>query len=64
MRLSWPWRLPAAPFARRCGGCSGEIPYGATTTYGEIARKMAALTGKPGMAAQAVGGAVGHNPIS
>ncbi|MFR0733014.1 MAG: methylated-DNA--[protein]-cysteine S-methyltransferase [Oscillospiraceae bacterium] len=41
-----------------------EIPYGATTTYGEIARKMAALTGKPGMAAQAVGGAVGHNPIS
>ena len=41
-----------------------EIPYGATTTYGEIARKMAALTGKPGMAAQAVGGAVGHNPSS
>lgn len=41
-----------------------EIPYGETTTYGEIARKMAARTGKERMSAQAVGGAVGHNPIS
>ncbi len=63
MRLSWPWRLPAVPFARRCGGCSGKFLWCNATTYGEIARKMAALTGKPGMAAQAVGGA-GHNPIS
>ena len=30
----------------------------------EIARKMAVVTGKPKMSAQAVGGAVGHNPIS
>ncbi len=36
-----------------------EIPYGQTTTYGEIAKRL----GKP-MSAQAVGGAVGHNPIS
>lgn len=36
-----------------------EIPYGETVTYGEIASKMS-----PNMAAQAVGGAVGANPIA
>jgi methylated-DNA-[protein]-cysteine S-methyltransferase len=41
-----------------------EIPYGELTTYGEIARKVAAETGRPKMAAQAVGNAVGHNPIA
>lgn len=40
------------------------IPYGKTMTYGEIAKKIAAQTGKEKMSAQAVGGAVGHNPIS
>ena len=33
-------------------------------TYGEIGRKVAEMTGKKNMSAQAVGGAVGHNPIS
>ena len=33
-------------------------------SYGEIAGKMAAKTGRARMSAQAVGGAVGHNPIS
>lgn len=41
-----------------------EIPYGETTTYGEIARKIAAGRGLDRMSAQAVGGAVGHNPVS
>jgi len=41
-----------------------EIPYGEVTTYGEIAKKMAAQMNKVNMSAQAVGGAVGHNPIS
>ena len=40
------------------------IPYGKTMTYGEIGRKIAEMTGKKHMSAQAVGGAVGHNPIS
>ena len=40
-----------------------EIPYGCTMTYGEIAIKMAQKRGKKRMSAQAVGGAVGHNPI-
>lgn len=36
-----------------------EIGYGETSTYGEIASKIS-----PTMSARAVGGAVGHNPIS
>ena len=36
-----------------------EIPYGETLTYGQIASKIS-----PAMSAQAVGGAVGHNPIA
>lgn len=40
------------------------IPYGEVATYGKIARKMAARGNKRSMSAQAVGGAVVHNPIS
>ena len=40
------------------------IPFGHTLTYGDIARRIAAERGIPSMSAQAVGGAVGHNPIS
>ena len=39
-----------------------QIPYGATTTYGVLARRLAERRGR--VSAQAVGGAVGHNPIS
>ena len=39
------------------------IPYGETTTYGAIARRIEQNTGRR-MSAQAVGGAVGRNPIS
>lgn len=41
-----------------------RIPYGETTTYAAIAGEIAALRGLERMSAQAVGGAVGHNPIS
>lgn len=41
-----------------------RIPYGQTTTYGEIARQLAEKKGLSQMSAQAVGGAVGHNEIS
>lgn len=41
-----------------------RIPYGETTTYGRIAERIAEERGLPGMSAQAVGGAVGHNPVS
>lgn len=39
-----------------------SIPYGQVVTYGSIAKKLA--DGAKAMSAQAVGGAVGHNPIS
>ncbi len=41
-----------------------SIPYGQTTTYGEIAKQLAAKRGLEHMSAQAVGGAVSHNEIS
>ncbi|MGN0132122.1 MAG: methylated-DNA--[protein]-cysteine S-methyltransferase [Lachnospiraceae bacterium] len=41
-----------------------EIPYGEIMTYGEIAKIIAEQNGKKAMSAQAVGGAVAHNPIS
>lgn len=41
-----------------------EIPLGETVTYGDVAREIMKRTGKKAMSAQAVGGAVGHNPIS
>lgn len=41
-----------------------QIPYGQTVTYGELARQLAEKQGAEHMSAQAVGGAVGHNPIS
>ncbi|MCP1101735.1 methylated-DNA-[protein]-cysteine S-methyltransferase [Aequitasia blattaphilus] len=60
--------LPLAPigseFRKEVWEILCEIPYGETITYKEIARKMAEKMGKPTMSAQAVGGAVGHNPIS
>lgn len=40
------------------------IPYGQTVTYGDIAKEIARAKGLPCMSAQAVGGAVGHNPIT
>jgi methylated-DNA-[protein]-cysteine S-methyltransferase len=60
--------LPLAPkgsdFRQQVWDILCQIPYGQTTTYGAIAKKIAASTNKPIVAAQAVGGAVGHNPIS
>ncbi len=59
-----PLHLTGPAFRRRVGEIMLEIPYGQTTTYGEIARRIARERGIDRMSAQAVGGAVGHNPIS
>lgn len=60
--------LPLAPrgseFRKTIWELLCEIPYGQYATYGEIAKKLAAKSGKKSMSSQAVGGAVGHNPIS
>ncbi len=60
--------LPLAPqggeFRQMVWKILREIPYGQLSTYGEIAKIIAQKTGKAKMSAQAVGGAVGNNPIS
>ena len=52
------------PFRQAVTDTMCRIPYGATVTYGDIAKRIAAERGIIKMSAQAVGGAVGHNPIS
>lgn len=63
-----PSELPLAPaggsFRQEVWKILCEIPYGQVVTYREIAKKMAVILGKSSMSGQAVGQAVGHNPIS
>jgi methylated-DNA-[protein]-cysteine S-methyltransferase len=60
-RTSFDLSLAAAgtPFQRRVWRALGEIPYGETASYGEIARRVGAPA-----AVRAVGLANGRNPIS
>lgn len=51
------------PFRSQVLEIVNEIPYGQVTTYNDIARKIAKVNGMIKMSAQAVGGAVGWNPI-
>ena len=59
-----PLRYDSTPFRKAVCEIMLTIPYGQTMTYGEIARRLAEKQGLSRMSAQAVGGAVGHNPIS
>ena len=54
--------VAATPFQALVREALLDIPYGQTTTYGTIARRIEAATGLR-CAAQAVGGAVGKNPL-
>ena len=55
--------LVGSDFRNRVGEIMCKIPYGKTVTYGWIADQIAKERGLEKMSAQAVGGAVGHNPI-
>ena len=59
-----PLRPAGSAFRQQVWALLCRIPYGATTTYGALAARLAAQMGRPSMSSQAVGGAVGHNPIS
>jgi methylated-DNA-[protein]-cysteine S-methyltransferase len=62
--LSLPLAPKGSPFRQDVWDILCQIPYGEVITYGDIAKKMAQKLGKDTMSAQAIGGAVGHNPIS
>ena len=52
-------KLLGSDFRKKVWSILLEIPYGNTMSYGEIAHRIS-----PRMSAQAIGAAVGHNPIS
>lgn len=58
-----PIALNGTPFQQSVWQMLLNIPYGKTRTYGEIAAELARKQGRSHLSAQAVGGAVGHNPI-
>ena len=57
-----PLAARATDFQMRVREAMLDIPYGQTTTYGAIARRLERETGRR-QSARAVGGAVGHNPL-
>ncbi|MCI8623912.1 MAG: methylated-DNA--[protein]-cysteine S-methyltransferase [Provencibacterium sp.] len=63
-----PFELPLAPaggqFRQEVWEILCGIPYGEVMTYGAIAQRIAKRQNRKTMSGQAVGGAVGHNPIS
>ena len=59
-----PMRLDGAtPFRRMVSEEMQRLPFGTVATYGDIAKRIASKLGQSRMSAQAVGGAVGWNPI-
>ncbi|WP_418760413.1 methylated-DNA--[protein]-cysteine S-methyltransferase [Gemmiger sp.] len=59
-----PLHPVGSPFRQAVWTLLLQIPYGQTTTYGALARQLAAQIGAARVSAQAVGGAVGHNAVS
>ena len=59
-----PLKYDLTPFRTRVCQIMLTIPYGRTMTYGEIAKQIAQERGVEKISGQAVGGAVGHNPIA
>ena len=59
-----PLRPEGSPFRQAVWEILLQIPYGETITYKDIAEEISRQQGKQTMSAQAIGGAVGHNPIS
>ena len=62
-KVSVPLKLQGSEFQMQVWRLLQDIPYGRLVTYGDIAKKIAKQKGVARMSAQAVGGAVGHNPL-
>lgn len=59
-----PILLRGTPFQKEVWSLLLTVPYGYTSTYGEIAAELADRRHIPKMSSRAVGSAIGHNPIS
>lgn len=59
-----PLHLSGTPFQQEIWALLLALPYGHTCTYGALAAQLAARRGLARMSAQAVGGAVGRNPVA
>lgn len=62
--MDLPLRPEGSSFRQQVWRLLLEIPCGETVTYKMLAARLAERTGRKSLSAQAVGGAVGHNPIS
>ena len=62
--IIFPLQPKGTMFQERVWKILQEIPYGETMTYGDIAQRIAKEKGVSTYSAQAVGQAVGKNPIS
>lgn len=63
-KVDIPLHLEGTDFQKEVWNILLTIPYGKTMTYGEIANIISKEKGITKMSPQAVGSAVGHNPIS
>lgn len=59
-----PLRPAGSVFRRQVWDILLTVPYGQTVSYGDVAAEICRRTGVPRMSAQAVGGAVGANPVA
>ena len=62
--FSGPLLIQGTPFQKDVWQILRQIPYGQLVTYGAIAQQICLKTGQSKMSAQAVGRAVGCNPIA
>lgn len=61
--IDFPVRPQGTPFRQAVWQQLREIPYGTVLTYGQLATQLSGQLGHF-VGGQAIGGAVGHNPIS
>ena len=62
-KVNVPLQFTGSDFQESVWKILQKIPYGSLITYGDIACEIAAQRGLARMSAQAVGGAVGRNPL-
>ena len=62
--IDFPMDLSGTPFQKLVWNLLLDIPFGQTITYGQLAKRAADILGREKMSDQAVGQAVGRNPVA